>query len=181
MWPIGHAAVGYLCWAALERSDIDDGSADLAAIAVVFGAWFPDLVDKPLAWQFAVLPTGRSLAHSLLVLIPLVILVAGLAIRFGYPAAGIAFGIGTISHPIVDAAPALWRDDTSVDFLFYPITAVEPYAEPGPPSISALLADSLTDPYFLLEFVLLGVAIVVWYRRGMPGVRMARSADAAPR
>lgn len=172
---MGHAAIAYLCWAGTERGGVEAPPNDVATIAVVLGALFPDLIDKPLAWHFAVLPTGRSLAHSLLVLFPLVLVVVVVAKRRGRPSWGLAFGIGAISHPLVDAAPILWRDDGSIAFLFYPLTSVEPYREEGPPSVWALFTDSLGDPYFLLEFVLLGIAIAVWYRRGMPGLSSIRT------
>lgn len=175
MWPMGHAAIAYLCWAGYERNGVEAPPNDVATIAVILGALVPDLIDKPLAWQFSILPTGRSLAHSLLVLVPIVLVVAVLAKRRGRPGWGVAFGIGAISHPLVDAAPALWRDDGSVAFLLYPLTSIEPYGEEGPPSFWALFTDSMGDPYFLLEFLLLGIAVAVWYRRGMPGLAAIRT------
>ena len=34
-------------------------------LALAIGTQLPDLIDKPLTYQFAVLPSGRSLGHSL--------------------------------------------------------------------------------------------------------------------
>ena len=76
MWPWEHAAVAYLCWAALDRRAARSEGA--AVVAVLVGSQFPDLIDKPLSWVFQVLPTGQSLAHSLLFALPLIGLVVAL-------------------------------------------------------------------------------------------------------
>lgn len=35
-------------------------------VVPLYATQLPDLIDKPLAWSVGILPTGRSLAHSLL-------------------------------------------------------------------------------------------------------------------
>jgi hypothetical protein len=47
--------------------------------------------------------------------------------------------------------------------------------------VTALLLDSLSNPYFLLEFVLLAAALALWRRDGHPGVRPLRDAVARHR
>ena len=71
MWPIGHIGIAYLLYAAATRLRFDEIPTPGPTVALLVGALFPDLVDKPLAWYLNVLPTGRTLAHSLLVLVPL--------------------------------------------------------------------------------------------------------------
>lgn len=175
MWPWGHVAVAYLCWLAYAR--IVDANADdgIAVVILTFGALFPDLVDKPLAWYVGILPTGRSLAHSLLLLVPLSLIVYGLARRHDRREWGVAFAIGAISHALLDAAPALWRADASATFLVYPLIPIEGYGERGTPTVTELLVNSLSEPYFLLEIPLSLIALVIWYRRGCPGVGQIRS------
>ena len=173
MWPLGHAAVGYLCYSLSTRSRFDEPPDGLAVLVLLVGTQFPDLVDKPLAWYLGVLPHGRSLAHSLLVLVPLCVGLYWLARRSGRGELGIAFAIGALSHSLVDALPALWRADADAGFLLYPIVPPEPYEE-GAPTVTGLLLESLTQPWFLLEFVLAALALVLWYRDGCPGVELIR-------
>lgn len=78
MWPWGHAAVGYTLYSAFSRMYYRKPPSDAAALVVLFGTQLPDFNDKPLAWTFDVLPTGRSLGHSLLT--AAVILIIGQAI-----------------------------------------------------------------------------------------------------
>ena len=168
MWPLGHVAVAYLCYAAWTRWRLANRPGELTVLVLVLGSQFPDLVDKPLAWYLAVLPTGRTLAHSLVFLVPFCLAVWLFCRRQGAPHLAIAFAIGALSHVAVDALPALWGG-TDPGFLLWPILPVEPYEE-GAPSVLALLVDSLDDPYFLVEFVLASWAFVVWRRHGYPGL-----------
>lgn len=168
MWPLGHVAVAYLCYSASTRVRFDDAPGGLAVAVLLFGSLFPDLVDKPLAWYLGVLPTGRTLAHSLLVLVPLVLGAYLVARRFDCGELGVAFAIGALSHSIVDAVPALWGVDGAADHLLWPLTPVEPYRE-GPPTVLGLLLESLSDPWFLSEFVFAAGALYLWHRDGYPG------------
>ncbi|MEF8937667.1 MAG: metal-dependent hydrolase, partial [Halovenus sp.] len=129
MWPIGHASAAYLLYTALCRQRFDTGPTAIAAILVGFGAIFPDLVDKPLSWSAGILPTGRSLSHSLLVLVPVVLAVYLVARWYTDAEYGVAFGVGMVSHPLVDAFPALWDGGASWTFLLWPVLAVTPYDE----------------------------------------------------
>lgn len=177
MWPLGHAAVGYLLYSLSTRARFDGRPATLSTLVLLVGSQVPDLVDKPLAWYGGVLPTGRSLGHSLLVLLPICLGVYWLARRRRRAELGVAFGVGAISHPLVDSVPVLWSG-TEVGYLLYPVVPVAPYEE-GAPSIAELLAGSLGEPWFLLEFALAAAALLVWNRDGRPGLgtveRAARS------
>lgn len=171
MWPLGHAAVGYLLYSLSTRLRYDERPATVPALFLLVGTQTPDLIDKPLAWYVGVLPTGRSLAHSLLFLVPLSLAVYWLARRRGRAELGFAFGLGAISHTLVDALPTVWSG-TDAGFLLYPIVPVTEYEE-GAPTVTELLVSSLGDPWFLLEFALAGAALVVWYRDGRPGLETA--------
>lgn len=172
MWPLGHAAVAYLCYSVLVRARKIGPPDGLVALVVLFGSQVPDLVDKPLAWYLGVLPTGRTLGHSLLVIGPLAVAVYLLAARYSRPEYGIAFGVGAVSHVLVDALPAVWGGADPASLL-WPLVAVESY-DNGAPSITALFVESLGEPYFLLEFVLAAIAVVVWRRDGYPGLGVIR-------
>lgn len=172
MWPLGHAAVAYLCYALSIRGRSLEPPAALPVFAVLVGSQVPDLIDKPLSWYLHLLPTGRSLSHSFLFLVPVAIAVVLLAGRYDRREIGFAFGLGMLSHPIADAIPALWGG-TSVNMLLWPVLSVEPYDEA--PTIAELLANSMRDPYFLLEFVLAAIALVAWQRHGRPGLELLRT------
>ena len=169
MWPLGHAAVAYLLYSLSHRGRFDAPPELGPLVALAVGSQFPDLVDKPLAWYLGQLPTGRTLAHSLLVLVPLSVLVVLVARRYDRTEYGVAFGVGALSHATVDALPVLWNEDASADFLLWPLVSVEAYEE-GAPSVVSLFLDSLSEPYFLSEFVLAAVAFALWRRDGSPGL-----------
>lgn len=168
MWPLGHLAIAYLLYSGSTRWRFADTPEGTAMVVLFIGALFPDIVDKPLAWYLGMLPSGRSLAHSLVVLIPLCL---GLYVVFkhrGQAELAVAFAIGAISHALVDALPAIWREDATANFLLYPLVPIEAY-ETGPPTILGLLQAQLTSPWFHVEFVLALLALVLWRRDGMPG------------
>lgn len=174
MWPLGHIAVGYLLYAFSTRARFDRPPGHVPALALVLGTQFPDLVDKPLAWYLGMIPTGRSLTHSLLVLVLLVFALALVAGRNGRRETATAFGIGAFSHVLADSIPALWGE-ADLNMLLWPVLPVEPY-ETGPPTVLALLRESLGEPYFLTEFVLAAVALALWRRDGYPGLAALRTA-----
>jgi len=169
MWPIGHGAVAYICYSLSTRSRSDPAPDALAVVLVGLGSQFPDLFDKTLTWYANVLPAGRSMFHSLLVLIPLVTILYLLARRRGKAEYGFAFGLGVLSHPLADAAPALWGD-TNVNFLLWPLLPLD--LTEGDPTILELLRSSMSDPYFLVEFLLLCVALALWRTDGYPGLEL---------
>ena len=153
MWPWGHLAVG---------------------------TQFPDLVDKPLAYWFSVLPNGRSLTHSYLVAVPLSAIVVSVTRRYGYGAFGTAFAVGYLTHPIADGVGALvdgWFGGLA--FLVWPILPPPEYMAEDfgfhwlklltalrRLSVERLLAD-WSDP-FVVE-VWIGLVVVgLWIYHGMP-------------
>jgi membrane-bound metal-dependent hydrolase YbcI (DUF457 family) len=175
MWPWGHLAVGYLCYAASIELRGDGEQTPLALLAVAFGSQFPDLVDKPLAWGVAVLPSGRSFAHSLLT----AAFVLGAAYRLGRrldrTEAVAAFGVGYVSHSLVDLGPSvvfgLLRGDSTqlqwTTYLLWPALPSPPY--PNDSSFLAHFAAFAFEPYVLVQFGLLGFAALVWLYSGQPG------------
>jgi len=178
VWPPGHLAVGYLAYAFLSHSRGEAPGAG-PVLVVAFASQLPDLVDKPLAWYLGVLPTGRSLAHSLVVLVPVALVAFLLARRADRGREGVAFAVGVFAHAAMDALPILWNDGSSVDFLLWPVRPVE-LGPKGTPDPVELLVTQAGEPYFLLEFVLLAVALAWWYRDGCPGAGVLRRRGETP-
>ena len=59
---------------------------------------FSDLIDKPLAWSLQVLPSGRSLAHSLLVATVVLVVVHARWRRSGDSTVGVTVAVGYLTH-----------------------------------------------------------------------------------
>jgi len=174
MWPWAHLGFGYLLYRVTPagRSPPLDGAA---VLAVAFGTQFPDLIDKPLAWYLGVLPSGRSLAHSLLAFVLVVGVARAVAGRYDRPAVAGGFGVGYLSHLLGDSLHALvtveWAD---LSFLLWPL--LEPPIPPEGETIGVLahLRDIEGSPFFLFGLLLTGAMVVLWDRHGWPGVTELR-------
>lgn len=129
MLPWTHLAFGYVLFVAVVvvmRRSVS--RAELLSLAV--GTQFADVIDKPLFWWFGVLPSGRSLAHSLLFAIPLVVLVVVVARHYGRGELSPAFALGYASHLLGDTYIALWYQRTEeLTFLLWPVLPPYPYDE----------------------------------------------------
>lgn len=183
MWPWEHLAVGYVAVSLLVRyrgSRVTAGQA----VAVGVGAAFPDLVDKPLAWAFDVLPSGTSLAHSFLVAIPLAAAVWAVAVRRDREPIGFAFAVSYLLHMPADALYGpLTGDDLSFRAFFWPVIVVahETSAPGFAGSVAHYLrvyAAFLDSPhaaiYVGFELALLGSAAWLWVGDGRPPLPTVR-------
>jgi hypothetical protein len=171
MWPWGHLALAYLVYTLYSRRWRGHRPTAAAALVVAVGSQAPDLVDKPLAWTLSVLPTGRSLAHSLLVVVPAVALLYSLA-RARDEGEGplvVAFGIGVLSHLFGDVFFSLVNlEFRHMGFLLWP--AIPPIEYGVEQSFLAhfRLVDLSPELYF--EFLLVALALVAWRSDGYPGL-----------
>lgn len=117
MEPTNHVLVALLpvvAYSALRYRRLPSGSIVLVA---VFAGLFADLVDKPLAWTFGIIPSGRMVAHSIVVSIPLVITVLLIAYRTDRLPHGVVFSWGHLSHIAGDFYPVVSR---GADYYYYP-------------------------------------------------------------
>ncbi|MFC6717158.1 metal-dependent hydrolase [Natrialbaceae archaeon GCM10025810] len=174
MWPWGHLAVAYLLYSVYAARRYDRAPRALPAIAVAIGSQFPDLIDKPLAWTFDVLPGGRTLSHSLLFAAALVLVVFVAVRRFDRvdPTVAFAFVIGHVVHLLADIPPSTLRGDfTGTTYFFWPVVPYHPVDEPGG-IIDAFLTYEM-GTYEVAQLGLFAVAIAVWYRDGAPGLEYA--------
>lgn len=184
MWPWGHAAVGYLLYAGYRRvrgEFPEKGAAttavtDTQVLALGIGTQFPDLIDKPLAWQFSVLPNGRSAGHSLVVFALLAVAAWLILKRASQRGPLGAFGLGYLSHLGADGLyPALSGSFSELRYLGYPIVSPPEYAPIEGGFLANLFALEFgATGYFELGIAL--IAILVWYSDGMPGLRAVLSA-----
>jgi hypothetical protein len=199
MLPHGHLAVGYLLYAGYTSARYRRRPGELAVVFVALGTQLPDLIDKPL-WWLGVLPTGRSLAHSVLFALPLVAVVAvGLYRATERWDAGTGFGVGYLSGILGDGFPfflqgTLAGDLVEVSFLFWPLSlpadrlfdllGVTPavagaVARKRAWTAATLPAGAELELWLrLFEVAATLLAVVVWLSSGTPGtgpLRPARS------
>jgi hypothetical protein len=167
MWPWGHLAVGYLLCSRLHRSRAGRPLGPAAAVVVAIATQVPDLVDKPLAWWVGVLPTGRSLGHSLVAGSVLLAGVWWLAVRADRRPLGVVFAVGYLSHLAGDALyPALNGNFGDLTFLLWPLLSLPEYEVSQTVAAHVAVADIGLVVFESLLFV---GAAVVWARDGYPG------------
>jgi hypothetical protein len=183
MWPWGHLAVGYLLYAVSMRFR-RRAAEDSTVLLLVVGTQFPDVVDKPLTWLGA-LPGGRSLAHSLLVAIPLSVALLAVARRVGRAESAGGFVLGYGSHLLADSYHSLVAGRLSdLTFLLWPVLPLPEYERNSPlDHFDALVqAAERVDPAVVLrepmgaftgQVALFAVAGALWVRSGAPGVAVA--------
>ena len=99
-------------------------SLELGAVAFV-GSQCPDIVDKPLALEVGLLPTGRVGVHSLPIAVPVWILVLLYAWTTERVHGGVVFVIAYASHLLADNYVALAAGRIPSDLLW-------PLASPVP-------------------------------------------------
>ncbi|WP_458205208.1 metal-dependent hydrolase [Haladaptatus sp. NG-SE-30] len=180
MWPWEHLAFGYLLYSLYCHLGTGQSPRSDAVVVLGIATQLPDLVDKPLAWSLAVLPSGHSLAHSLLSAFPLSVLALALAHRARRSDIGVAFAIGYLSHLSGDVIyPLVVGKEPFLGFLLWPLVRV-----PADQSSMGFLARFqeyfgdylvfLSDPavtsYLALELGLLFTVFVLWLFDGMPGI-----------
>lgn len=185
MWPWEHLAFGYLLYSLVVRLGDGDPPRTAAALALCVGTQLPDLIDKPLAWVVGVLPSGRSLGHSLPFAVVLLLVVVALSRTSGTPAPGtvLAFAVGHLSHLAGDVLyPVLIEGELSVRFLLWPIVPAAgggsvdalPHLFDLIATFLAFLATPRGALYALFEVALLSAAVVVWIVDGSPGLAALR-------
>ena len=173
MWPWGHLAVGYLCyrgWCATRGTSPLRGSV-LVVLAV--STQLPDLIDKPLAWELGFLATGRSLAHSLVVGLPILFLLWWLlADNCQY---WVALTIGYLTHLAGDGIqPILAGEYNSLAYLGWPLVRIpEADVQVSVGIVEFLVTPEVTTGY-LAQWGLLVVAAVLWAADGFPGLERLR-------
>lgn len=167
MWPWGHLAFGYLFESVWKHRREGRPPTGLETLALAIGTQFPDLIDKPFAWTFDVLPSGRSLTHSVfttmaVVSIAYVVLEGRSAREYVGP-----FALGYVSHLLGDSVrPVLAGDEEDVGFLAWPLASTDYGVETGVLAHFARLQPSdLLGP----EGGIVALSLFVWVFDGRPG------------
>lgn len=171
MYPPVHPVVGYLVYAGFTRVLGRTPSDGIAVPVLVVATLLPDIIDKPLLWM-GVVPSGRTLGHSLLFAIPVMIVVSLFFYRRGSPEAGVAFAIGYLSHIAADALwPLVVGASGELGFLLWPLTYSPPYE--GQKYLTTVMGIDVTT--FPIEIALLVLGLAVWISDGTPGIAYVRN------
>lgn len=170
MWPWGHAALGYILYRVYLYYRGETQVRGLAVVVLAIGTQFPDLVDKPLAWTFGILQSGRSLGHSVVTTGVVVGVCWYVARSTGRRYLVSALAVGIYGHLLGDGIyPTIAGDFRHLGFLVWPF--VPPVDIESSGGIIAHLLAVEPTPTVLFELGLTCVAVGLWYRDGMPGLR----------
>ena len=122
MWPWEHAIVGYIAYSVFCHLVYRDSPTGVETIVVVFASVLPDIIDKPLAWEFGVFESGYALGHSIFFAVPLWIFVGLLTYAAGRPRLGWGFGIGYLLHLPADVIPIYFmRGEWQWERILWPV------------------------------------------------------------
>ena len=114
MRPVEHFIVVFIP-AVVVAVLVDRRLPTLSFVGAVFvGSQFPDLIDKPLAHEFGLLPSGRVFMHSVPTAAPVWLVVAWYGWRTHRSRLSAAFIAGHASHILADNYRSLQGPDPSL-------------------------------------------------------------------
>lgn len=171
VYPLGHLAFGYLSIVALAR--VRDWEFQyphgLTLALLAIGTQLPDIIDKPLAYA-GVLPNGRSLAHSLLILTPVVFLGVRYLTHKGYESEARVLAVAIASHLLGDSYLLILRQEwRELGFLLWPVVPGLQYPSDDIAPWVRILNAGFDSPQLQFQYLLFAGAVAIWlvsvYRR----------------
>jgi len=169
--PWGHAAVGYLLYTVLCRYRTGETPESAPVLALAVGTQIADLIDKPLAWYLGVIPSGRSLGHSLFTAVVLIAIADWIARRYGRREYSAAFAVGHLSHLAADSVyPILRGNFGELRFLLWPAIPQPPEETETDRTIPQVLIESTFSPVGVFELLLFVLATALWLAHRAPGL-----------
>lgn len=180
MWPWEHVFFAYVFYSAYCHLVHRRSPSGPATLALVFGSLLPDLVDKPLAWQFGLFASGYSVAHSIFIAGPVVVLTTWWSAGRDRLEEGAAFGIGYLLHLLGDLLPiSIEQGELYYSHLLWPVVIdtssrhhhglLDGFSAHFWPYITDLLALELTAVH-VLQLGSLLAGLCLWAYDGFPGV-----------
>jgi len=180
MMPWEHVLFGYIGYSLLVRVLGQEPPTTGETIVVVLASGGPDLIDKPLAWQFDLFASGYALGHSVFTAAVLSSLAAVVARQRGRPRTGLAFGVGYWLHLPADVVPSSLSEPIPYQRLLWPVVrGGDGYGT----SFAFEARENLTgyvrwvggqfvggapDPYFAAVLGAAGLALLLWVDDGLP-------------
>lgn len=181
MWPWEHVLFAYVFYSVGVHLRFRRRPDDWPVVVLAFASVFPDLVDKPLGWQFGLFATGWGIAHSVFFAVPVSALVYATARRAGL-AVGTPFALGYLLHLVGDVVPkSLGRGELYLDLVLWPLGDPSPdeYVSfvGGVRDHLATYAADLAGGEFTLTVALqvgsVAIGTLLWLADGLPGLRLA--------
>jgi len=180
MWPWEHAVIGYIAYSLAVHLFRRRSPTGPEAVTVVFASVFPDLIDKPLAWEFGVFSSGYGIAHSVFFAVPMATAVFLVTAVIDRKEIGAAFATGYLLHLPADVIPHYILDGRlPVTRILWPIGTTESsYPDGFTGTFRTYFTDSaaalLSWPpslYVLAVGGMMAFSALLWVYDGMPGVR----------
>lgn len=184
MMPWEHVVVGYIGYSVAVRLWRRPPPTALETVVVVFASLLPDLIDKPLAWQFNIFSSGHALGHSIFLAAALAPAVLLAAHRSGRPRMGVAFAFGYLLHLPGDVVPQSIRSGENLtDRVLWPLHQDGSGYDAGfrgeltdnLVAYAGWFIDQLTsgspDPYLFVLLGIMGFGLLLWVADGMPIAR----------
>lgn len=180
MWPWEHAVIGYVTYSIAVHLLRQRPPTGPETVTVVFASVLPDLVDKPLAWEFGVFPSGYGIAHSVFFAVPTSAAVLALTATVDRREIGAAFATGYLLHLPADVLPHYILDGRlPLSRVLWPVATTESsYPDGFAGTFRTYVTDSaaelLSGPpslYVLAIGGLMAFCVLLWVYDGMPGVR----------
>lgn len=182
MWPWEAPVFGYLCYTVYTRLRYRSRPEGWPVLVMAVGSIVPDLIDKPLHWQFGIFSSGYALGHSIFFGAFVTAVGYAWAKRRGVPRLGTAFGFGMVTHEIgaalehVVAHGHLWF---GIEHMLWPIYRVPSSSTAGFwPTTLHYLAEYLyaivtldPKPYLIMILAILAIVVPIWVYDGLPGLR----------
>jgi hypothetical protein len=179
--PWEHAIIAYLCYSIVVRLAYHNPPTAVETAAVLFASLLPDLIDKPLAWEFNLFSSGHAIGHSLFVAAPVSAVVLLLAWRRGRSRLGIAFGLSYFLHLAADVIPQYLRTGSlKLHRILWPLRREGSGYDTGFAGelgenlgsyarwIATELASGDPEPYLLFLLGIAGAGLLLWIDDGMP-------------
>jgi hypothetical protein len=184
VWPWEHILVAYIVSSVFWQLVVGKPLPRSAGFAAVSGALLPDIVDKPLSWSLAILPTGTSLAHSVITCVVLLAVTYPVAVGRLRLAEWTGFAVGYLTHLAGDVSYGLLVGrPVDPGFLLWPLVAVETTDRPGLVQTAAQFFEFyvafLSTPrgmvYLVVELVMIAAGIALWVHDGRETKQEPRS------
>lgn len=183
MWPWEHVLFAYVFYSLFVHLWYRSSPDEWPVVTLVLASFVPDIVDKPLAWQFGLFETGWALAHSVFVAVPVSLFVYTIARRYDRDREGLAFTFGYLLHLVGDVLPAsLSRGQLSLSPILWPVGNPTVAHQHGSfiESVNRLLTNYVAQllsldvtPVVALQTGSVLVGFGLWIFDGYPGLRLA--------